>query len=140
MKNFDQQAAFDDAVRGIIKQGGPSVGGSNRKAQFCRYRGDGDTACAIGQLIPDTKYSPEMEGQGIEGHFSGVTAMIDDKYGCALRRDLEFLSDLQCAHDSAERHSDNNEEFLAEFVSAAKDVALKHLLSSSVAHLEEGAE
>jgi len=56
--NLTNQQFFDNAVTGVIGQGGPSVstGGT------CLYRGHGKK-CAAGHNILDEEYTPNLEGQ-----------------------------------------------------------------------------
>lgn len=56
----------------------------------CRLRGEGDTKCAIGHLIPDDKYFPEMEYTSFINAFG-----IDDTDLAA------FLDACRSAHDYA---------------------------------------
>jgi len=70
----------------------------------CRYRSDSGLKCAIGALIPDDKYQPDMEGctapaliqrfgweaVGLDG--SNLT--LDEQYSLRC-----FLDNLQCVHD-----------------------------------------
>lgn len=49
------------AVLAVLKQGRVSVAGSGVK---CMYRGCDGAKCAVGHLIPDEKYVPEMDSAG----------------------------------------------------------------------------
>lgn len=53
------QELFDKVARHLLTQGRKSVDGNG---SLCRYRGCGGLKCAIGVLIPDELYSPELEG------------------------------------------------------------------------------
>ena len=56
------QELFNQAVRVIINQGGPSI---NRERKQCMYRNSNGRKCVAGHFIPDEKYSPDMEDQAI---------------------------------------------------------------------------
>jgi len=57
----------------------------------CSYRGHNGTKCAIGILIPDDKYDPNMEGAQIHSS-PRVRALF-------MESDLSFLYDIQNIHD-----------------------------------------
>ena len=63
----------------------------------CRYRGPNDTKCAIGCVLPDGLYDPDMEGNGIDGLLDGcwpdVTWFFDGV-------DRNMLVEFQSAHDT----------------------------------------
>lgn len=63
-----------------------------QKAQICKYRFDGG-ACPIGLLIPDNKYSPNIEMKGVEN--PDVSDKVVMPYGMRLR-DLYYI---QLIHD-----------------------------------------
>lgn len=62
-------------------------------ASYCMYRGDKGRKCAAGQAIPDSAYTPEMEGK-IISHIVNTYPILEE-----LRPHLHLLSDLQRAHD-----------------------------------------
>jgi len=61
---------------------------------FCAYRGENGLTCALGCLISDEDYRPEMEGRGVS-----VPIVYE-----ALHTDCDesFLMDLQGCHDDYE--------------------------------------
>ena len=59
----------------------------------CRYRAPNGDKCAIGCLIPDDKYDPNMEG-----HLISCSPLIQDAIG-ASEDHIDFLTDLQRVHD-----------------------------------------
>lgn len=90
------QKAFD----WVITQGGPALEGGS-----CQYRAGG-LRCAVGWLIPDDLYNPDMEDCNVEEvlwsfpHLKSLPqfqALINrpEAYGTSL------LADMQEAHDSA---------------------------------------
>ena len=94
------QEIFDTVARHLFTQGKRAGYERNKEDHgeesfACRYRGPSGTACAVGALIPDAAYDPEMEG-------AGVLRLIDN-YGPDLppwmRDNFELLDRLQMVHD-----------------------------------------
>lgn len=56
------QEAFEIVVRHARKQGRKAVGGTG----LCRYRAPNGDTCFIGALIPDSEYTPEIEGSLVD--------------------------------------------------------------------------
>ena len=81
----------------LLKQRERSVG----LYGLCAYRGALGHKCAIGCLIPDHAYTPEMEGFSIHGllenHPSVAPYLGLD--ASPYPKDVGFLSNLQCIHD-----------------------------------------
>lgn len=73
--------------------------GQGTKAQTpqlgCVYRGPHNTKCAVGCLIPDALYTPNMEGT--------VVGCLPDKFPALgfLSEHLDLLHDLQVMHDDS---------------------------------------
>ena len=57
-----RQEMFDIAAKHLLTQRVRSV---DPVTGSCRYRGSQGRMCAIGPMIPDEKYSPDMEGRGV---------------------------------------------------------------------------
>jgi hypothetical protein len=88
-----KQEAFDRVWDWFVVQGKPRS--SNPRGE-CFYRGDDGAKCAVGVLIPDPEY---------KDHFEGICAhaLIRDGKLPALRNiGLEFIADLQQAHDGSD--------------------------------------
>ena len=90
------QLILDDAFDALIAQGQPATTPKGN----CQYRvGGTDLKCALGHLIPDANYTPDMEDQGL----FQVALLFETKYGQDPEvQDIKFLNDLQSAHDDAE--------------------------------------
>ena len=89
-----RQEMFDTAAKHLLTQRTRSIGNDN----YCNYRGQQGRMCAIGPMIPDEKYSPEMEGL-VVGNDVVWNAMGLDSND---RGDLETLArKLQHIHDSS---------------------------------------
>lgn len=106
-----RQEIFDAAYKGLASQGFvrslAEVG--------CAYRGAEGRRCAIGFLIPDEKYSPELEGLTPEDIVVCRAADICED-------DWMFAKDLQEAHDgpNGDIEDDTPEEMKARLLSFAK--------------------
>lgn len=99
-----KQEIFDAAFEGVYRQGERSM---DRTNSTCRYRGRNGTKCAIGYLIPDNMYQKTFEGMDIR------TLIIND----VLRFTdedvtMEFLQELQYAHDCSSITKRNRESFV----------------------------
>lgn len=93
---FNKQTAFDTALNGIRAQGKPSLS-ADPVDNYCLYRAPDGSKCAIGHLIPDDKYSPDMEMGGIYQRIHEICPIIGVE--TADWRTIDFLSELQKAHD-----------------------------------------
>lgn len=62
----------------------------------CRYRGADGTRCAVGCLIPDSVYRPELEG-----HTIGAEAVLWVLSSIGLTPHINLLVKLQYLHDVA---------------------------------------
>lgn len=82
-----KQEIFDTVVNHLHKQGKPAEVGNT-----CRYRTEDGLMCAVGCLIPDDKYKPEMEGH--------VAYDILRILPPEVAEHIEMLDDLQWIHDS----------------------------------------
>jgi len=98
-----KQEIFDKVVKHLLTQKKPAMSSGGA----CAYRGQDNTSCAVGCLIPDDKYSMVIEGVGVlninvslnQGH--KVLKSILRSEGVDTKDDvtLELLSDLQYLHD-----------------------------------------
>lgn len=74
----------------------------------CFYRSPGGLKCAVGALIPDELYDPDLEGYGVEEQpviEVLVAAGVLDGAGHFLREDkVNLLERLQRVHDLNEPH------------------------------------
>lgn len=85
---------------GLLAQGKKSQKNIALKGLTCAYRGEDNTKCAIGFLIPDTKYKPNFE-VGIEDLMEDYSwaAVFDLPIPEKIDEMLDFLGDLQKIHD-----------------------------------------
>lgn len=132
MNQMTTQETFDTVFRHLVKQGRRSMTtqasyGENRDTERCSYRGKGGTSCAIGCLIPDELYSPDIEGKSFnifislsdrDAHLKGVTAPITE-YLLQVHPGLFYHAPkweyerilgkrLQCLHDGCDLNLDGS--------------------------------
>ena len=58
-----KQEIFDYAIKHLKNQGTQSMVGPGHG--ICGYRGHDGTMCAVGCLLADDEYEPDMEGKGV---------------------------------------------------------------------------
>jgi hypothetical protein len=94
------QEIFDTVLNHLRKQGVASavLHDSVVGAWSCCYR-QGSLSCAVGCLIADEAYTPEMEGEAV-GVGDGEVLKALLKSGVNGYHDGDLLTHLQIAHDS----------------------------------------
>lgn len=96
-----KQETFDAMVRGVIAQGGAAF---NATEKACRYRAtaaDGSCRkCAAEHLIPDDRYTSDIDRSGQVVNNVAVSALLIDELG----HDLDVVWSVQDAHDQAAGH------------------------------------
>ena len=136
---MNRQEIFDKAYLAILQQGRPSIGNMQEDGNMqCLYRGRRGAKCAIGHLIPDDLYQPDIENrspyvllqpQEIDDAKQAVFRLILNKiFPDAGKLDVEFLHALQEAHDKAAPAFLLN-DFLPTFKARAEEVALAYGLT-----------
>jgi len=86
---------------GFVAQGGPSFDPERALTPMiggCMYRSPGGSKCAVGLLIDDAHYSPDLEGKALEN------SLVLDAVGLSIGRSLTeqeiyTLAKLQEQHD-----------------------------------------
>lgn len=105
------QRLFNKVARHLLKQGERSVLVANGGLDTCQYRSAEGRMCAVGCLISDRYYKPDMEGWDIQG-------LLDHGYKLpkSITENVGFLSDLQQIHDGWDpaRWLEKLREFAAE--------------------------
>lgn len=89
-EEYECQAVFDKVVKHLLTQNRRSKG-----KRGCAYRGKGGDMCAVGCLISDKAYDPEIEGFVV--HATEVLAKLAESGVPTYNRTL--LTDLQDIHD-----------------------------------------
>lgn len=96
------QEIFDRVWRHFVTEGNPR---SVNDGGGCFYRNNSGGRCAVGLLIPDAEYSPDLDT-----HEDGTSVLqMLQRPTCppsiaALREHAELLSELQYAHDNHHQH------------------------------------
>lgn len=100
---MDKQAIYNQVRDHLLKQGEQSRQPA-RPSTFgpvegvCAYRGEGGKMCAVGCLIKDEFYSPELENKTCD---TPQVAEVLGKSGIPTDwKTIDFLRDLQEIHDS----------------------------------------
>lgn len=88
------QEIFDKVATHLLAQNAKSMNESG-----CAYRGYCGRKCAIGCLIPDDKYHPDIENQTLEADC--VRAALEDGISLKSMRTLGLMVCLQSVHDNA---------------------------------------
>jgi hypothetical protein len=79
------QEVFDQAASVVLRQKRKAINSN----MGCAYRGDESAMCGVGACIPDSFYSPSIEGYQVG----------DIDLPVALHEHLGLLVDIQNAHD-----------------------------------------
>lgn len=90
---INRQEIFNTVVRHLHAQGKPCI-----VKGICRYRGPDNTRCAIGALILDEFYTPEMEGKGVT--MDSVWQALQKSLNDSLTGERAFFVGLQTVHDN----------------------------------------
>ncbi|KVS50666.1 hypothetical protein WK39_27780 [Burkholderia cepacia] len=96
------QDVFDHVARHLLTQLERCDEGMGRGSP-CLYRGPRGLACAVGALIPQACYVPEMENRDVSGLQKWCMAVPFEPYwrlACFLDQHLPLLYALQKLHDS----------------------------------------
>ena len=95
-----KQEVFNLVARALAKQGVKSIAAvddprfihmTENNKPMCLYRGPNGTKCAIGHLIPDDKYTPDIEGENIYNKQEVLPKGVG--------KHIDFLLELQDIHD-----------------------------------------
>lgn len=87
---MDDQQIFDTVATHLLAQGERSTRGT---AGVCAYRGTGGLRCAVGCLIPNDRYKPSLEGQGV------TSGPVLDALPWEALAQVGLLNELQAVHD-----------------------------------------
>jgi hypothetical protein len=89
---MDKQVLFDRVITHLFAQGGPA----KRDGYYCCYRTPDGKSCAVGCLIADEHYNPELENG--TAHAPRVQQALKLS-GIEVSGISEFLRELQLIHD-----------------------------------------
>lgn len=128
------KTVFNFVYNKVIEQGRPSL-----IKGTCAFRSD-NGKCAVGHLVPDREMNALMKKDSKMNHF-GIDAIVYElninhiNYNGSNHIDynsskLDFIRDLQQAHDSAAFNDDNNiaryEVFVKQYKKKMADLAEKY--------------
>ena len=91
------QTVFNIVMQHLRTQGSRSINGTK-----CAYRSLDGLKCAIGALIPDDAYYPELEAYGVSRGNDKLIEAIPKQY----RADESLLCALQSLHDEPKYWTD----------------------------------
>lgn len=124
---MNNQEIFNIAVRGIRKQGKPSMDSGT-----CCYRTSDGLMCALGQvLVPLGCYDPAMENS-IPSMSSAKELWVQLRKAGIEEHQAMFLRSLQSAHDDPVGEPEYVNEFMSIFLYKAKQVAIAYYLDATV--------
>jgi hypothetical protein len=86
------QEAFDKVAEHLLLQGKRS-----ENPNICLYRGPDGTKCAIGCLISDEDYTPNMEPKSVEELIN--SGMLSSELSSFMGENINFFRELQRIHD-----------------------------------------
>jgi len=128
-----KQEIFDRSTVFLLKQGKAAKDPVGNRC-FYRHPDNPDIRCAVGCLIPDHLYRPEMDGAGAVGAVLDVMTLFDNfpeemkSAGFDKEQHLMLLMSLQNAHDGVLGTSEDIEQWLEEL----KIIANKHDLNADI--------
>ena len=105
------QEVFDFVVGKLFEQGGKSLMDGNNDL-ICMYRGEGDRRCALGWLIPDSEYVPDMEKRVLDA-YTGQLSNFDSATTLSVKsfrvtHNVHLIRALQMAHDESPTNHDGS--------------------------------
>lgn len=119
---MEAQEVFDKVVTHLRTQGCQAFDPDNG----CVYRGPNGTKCAVGCLIPDKEYTPQMEGQNVSAFVIGKFFDVSDNLSKLIKNHYDLLVELQRAHDDRRAWFKNEDGISLEIY--FKTIAFKHSL------------
>jgi hypothetical protein len=125
-RNMKAQEVFDTVVTHLRNQ---KVKSMNDEGE-CLYRGPNGLMCAVGCLIPDDQYDPNMENNPIDVLLN--TDLLQGDLRKTLTRFKSLLNKLQILHDDeapwTNKGHETDEERLIRWEKGFKSIASKHKL------------
>lgn len=124
-----KQGVFNRVLRGIREQGGSAY---DYRVMVCKYRTPEGRKCAAGLLIPDSKYTPYLEGSGVSTNPDVATPINNALRDAGLSRDhFALVSDLQRIHDgiaarAVVHYRGDDSAFMERYERGMRDYAERH--------------
>lgn len=120
---LNRQLVFDTVTSHLLRQGKVStktrpsfdIINGTKNVDYCAYRGDDGTKCALGCLISDESYNEHLEGKTV---YNLDVNVIDKQYGSlrSYSEDTMFLRGLQHVHDNCIKLDPKNVKVFIESV------------------------
>lgn len=103
------QEIFDTVVSHLRIQGRPAIHTDGPTVGRCAYRSSNGTKCAVGCLIPDSIYTPLMEGDAVPSIYRYLSEemFLWFNFNSGLLRNLQKAHDLWSDHQSREYLEDS---------------------------------
>jgi len=102
---MELQLIYDTVTNHLLTQKSRSILGSGYgDTNICAYRGKDNLKCAVGILIPDEIYTPQMEGKGLRELIDEFNS-IDNLF--PTQDEQSLLSMLQIIHDNSSNWDEN---------------------------------
>jgi hypothetical protein len=89
------QELFDTVAKHLLTQNAKSRDGGD----LCFYRDPNGLKCAVGCLIPDDEYRPEMENRTVAGMLYYRPELLTRERFEEIESNIDLLTDLQIVHD-----------------------------------------
>jgi hypothetical protein len=125
MTCLNNQEIFDKVSEHLINQGCKSVSVKDNNSFCCMYRGKNGNMCAVGCLIPDELYSPDMENKSPEYLLNSFPVLKK----ILKRSSISILTELQTIHDNCPIIDENTQEFeMRDLIEQLIDVRYKFRL------------
>jgi hypothetical protein len=115
---MNHQEIFNKVLDALRKQGHASI----NKNGSCMYRAENGDRCAVGHLISDEAYSPELEGR--RASTSPVQSALASSGVPTDFDTIKLLMELQFAHDRSLK-----EYGMSKFESRMSDIAIRFSLN-----------
>jgi hypothetical protein len=100
---MDPQEIFDTVAKHLLTQGKKAV---DKYTGLCTYRAPDGLKCAVGCLIPDDVYKPEMDNGTSAGRIDTIYINFPEVEEYLGIDNLSLLCDLQDIHDVSDWRSD----------------------------------
>lgn len=91
---MNKQEIFNTVAQHLLSQNERSM-----ENDRCAYRNSAGLKCAVGCLIPDEKYSEDLEGKTVRSFYD--TNLFEDVFDPKNNEIWRMLSHLQDIHDGA---------------------------------------
>lgn len=121
---MNHQKVFDKVITHLLEQGHAAL---DSAGNVCQYKASDGSRCAVGCLIPSSKYNHKMENHSLcfwhEKFKKQFTSPIEKVLGVKTDADLNFLSKLQNMHDSDGRYTTDVVSFRRAIRVAGKRIA-----------------